>query len=417
MSVKDKNINIKSSCLIGRLQGKLLLDDSYVSTLLLAPTGFGKGVTSIIPNLLYIKDSVIIYDVRSENFELTHEYREKNLGQKIYRLNFDDNEKYKNTNHYNPLDLVFEEYKKNCSDELNNILEILVPNEYGFYSMEAKNLIKAVIYFITSSETEEKNLANVFDIICSEDLYYYLNKAKNNYDNNSFEYNIINSFLEKEANHKNIIKEIAISALELWKEPLIREITSYSDFNVDDFRKEASTLYVESKPKVSSKNDILSQIIFNQFSNVLTKRNIECDSEYGIVLILDEFLRLGNVSFLNNIVPYARIYKLKIILVCDNISMIEAKCDKELTNRIINNCGIKIIFRTNDFDTAKYLSKILGYRKDEKDNYEPIFKPENIMSLPANKGIYQNDHSDVANIYERIFYYNDKEFIGKAKTE
>ncbi|MDR2526847.1 MAG: type IV secretory system conjugative DNA transfer family protein, partial [Rickettsiales bacterium] len=64
---------------MGRFKGKLLVvtKENCQHVLLFAPTGSGKGVGFALPNLLFWDDSVIVHDVKLENFEITGGYREK----------------------------------------------------------------------------------------------------------------------------------------------------------------------------------------------------------------------------------------------------------------------------------------------------------------------------------------------------
>ena len=47
-----------------------LVAGGYQHSLLFAPTGSGKGVGFVIPNLLFWKDSVFVHDIKLENYEL-----------------------------------------------------------------------------------------------------------------------------------------------------------------------------------------------------------------------------------------------------------------------------------------------------------------------------------------------------------
>ena len=61
----------KQGLLLGVYKGKYLCEYSFQHVLLFAPTGSGKGVGFVIPNLLFWTDSVIVHDVKGENYELT----------------------------------------------------------------------------------------------------------------------------------------------------------------------------------------------------------------------------------------------------------------------------------------------------------------------------------------------------------
>ena len=69
--------------LIGVDAGGYFVADGFQHALLFAPTGSGKGVGFVIPNLLFWSDSVVVHDIKLENHDLTSGWREKQ-GQKVF---------------------------------------------------------------------------------------------------------------------------------------------------------------------------------------------------------------------------------------------------------------------------------------------------------------------------------------------
>ena len=59
-------------------------DDSHLMTI--APTGAGKGRDVIIPNLLSYDGSVVVFDPKGENYDVTHRYRRDVLGHQVVLL-------------------------------------------------------------------------------------------------------------------------------------------------------------------------------------------------------------------------------------------------------------------------------------------------------------------------------------------
>ncbi len=46
----------------------------------IAPPGAGKGQSQIIPNLLTYDGPAIVLDIKRENYDLTHKWRQENVG-------------------------------------------------------------------------------------------------------------------------------------------------------------------------------------------------------------------------------------------------------------------------------------------------------------------------------------------------
>ena len=82
--IKKMGLRSKQGLLLGKHKSKFLIADGYQHCLLFAPTGSGKGVGFVIPNLLFWKDSVIVHDIKLENYELTSGWRKKTFKTKSF---------------------------------------------------------------------------------------------------------------------------------------------------------------------------------------------------------------------------------------------------------------------------------------------------------------------------------------------
>ena len=65
----------KRGLLLGKKGGKYLINDEPLHTLVAAPTRSGKGVGIVIPNLLAWNGSVVVLDIKKENYQLTAGWR------------------------------------------------------------------------------------------------------------------------------------------------------------------------------------------------------------------------------------------------------------------------------------------------------------------------------------------------------
>ncbi|WP_338422189.1 type IV secretory system conjugative DNA transfer family protein [Novosphingobium decolorationis] len=90
-----------------------------------APTRAGKGVGVVIPNLLSWPDSVVVLDVKQENWDLTSGYRARQLRQKTLLFNPLDEEG--RTCRYNPLGHINRRDPVEIINELQKIGAMLFP--------------------------------------------------------------------------------------------------------------------------------------------------------------------------------------------------------------------------------------------------------------------------------------------------
>ena len=77
-----------------------IVSKTFPHALIVAPTGRGKGVGFVIPNLLTYKGSAVVLDVKGENFRETSRFRAK-MGDKVFR--FAPTDWDRPTHRYNPL--------------------------------------------------------------------------------------------------------------------------------------------------------------------------------------------------------------------------------------------------------------------------------------------------------------------------
>jgi hypothetical protein len=172
-------------------RGELLRADSEAHVLTCASTGAGKGVSLVIPNLLaYAGGSVMVTDLKGENFAVTARYRARYLGQTIVafdpfdalgRLGINDLEDYLGVGShqpgqerlrgtpeghawdavlkpqracYNPMDWLDPD-SDTCVDDAALLASILVPqalhaNSEPFWTEQAEALLTAFILWVAT---------------------------------------------------------------------------------------------------------------------------------------------------------------------------------------------------------------------------------------------------------------------------
>src|SRR5258708_22048218 len=90
--------------IIGQVRGGLLRLDQEGHLLTLAPTGSGKGIAAVLPNLLDYPGSVLCTDIKGECYAVSGRFRREALGHTVAAL--DPFGVAGGTAAYNPLDLV-----------------------------------------------------------------------------------------------------------------------------------------------------------------------------------------------------------------------------------------------------------------------------------------------------------------------
>ena len=159
-----------SGMTMGMYKGKLLVVDktNCQHALLFAPTGSGKGVGFVLPNLLFWDDSVIVHDVKLENFEITSGYRSAKMHQKCYLWNPADQDGY--THCYNPMDFIARDYGKQV-DDVMKITKFLLPKE-EFWTNEGRALATGIMLALLACDDRPISMGEVLRTLRSDDVSY-----------------------------------------------------------------------------------------------------------------------------------------------------------------------------------------------------------------------------------------------------
>ena len=84
--IRKKGYMGHEGVIIGKRGSQYLTQRGQAPILLAAPTRQGKGAGVCIPNLLNYPESVVVLDIKMENFQITSLFRQKH-GQKVFLFN------------------------------------------------------------------------------------------------------------------------------------------------------------------------------------------------------------------------------------------------------------------------------------------------------------------------------------------
>ncbi|RZA27600.1 MAG: type IV secretory system conjugative DNA transfer family protein, partial [Proteobacteria bacterium] len=139
---------------VGKFNGKLVRLSGQQFVILAAPTRSGKGVGVVIPNLLDYQESMVVLDIKQENFDLTSGWR-ASQGQEIYLFNpFAEDRR---THRWNPLSYVAQDPAFRISD-LQSIAAMLYPDgsdDQKFWVSQARNAFTAFALFLFENFDEQ----------------------------------------------------------------------------------------------------------------------------------------------------------------------------------------------------------------------------------------------------------------------
>lgn len=354
---------------LGQSDGKYLRHDGPEHVIVVAPTRSGKGVGLVVPTLLSWRESVIIHDIKGENWALTAGWRSRIS----HCLLFNPTEPL--CARFNPL----LEVRKGPNEirDAQNIADILIDpdgaseNE-SHWRKTAHSLLIAMIVHVLYAE-QDKTLARVAELMC-EPGHSFVNTLKRMMRTNHLgtpEAPMVHpvvsqtaqEVLNKADNERSSVVSTAVSFLSVYRDPLVAQTTAASDWRIEDliYAKRPVSLYLVIPPSDISRTRRLVRLILSQIGRRLTEAVVDDGTEarrHDLLLLLDEFPQLGKLEFFQNTMAYMAHYGLKAFLITQSLNQIEEAYGKD--SSILDNCHVRVVFSTNDDKTAKRVSDALG---------------------------------------------------------
>lgn len=337
--------------------------DKFPHLMMVAPTGSGKGVGFVIPNLLHFKGSAIVLDIKGENFKATSIHREQVLKQKI--LYFSPYDIKHGTHRYNPLQKIAN--IKNIDrrySELNMLsyLFLSTSSESARSFLEAGRplFIACCLYAIEKGEPTIEKAIKYMGGGADKVTSYLEYAADTNDPRVSRLFQEMSGVPDKTLG--SYISVMMGAGLSAWNDPFICKATSASDFNFDTLRKNAQTLYIVMTPSELKTMSPLVRLLFADAIASLQKNEPKPDEKNDVMFLLDEFDQLGRMDIILDAIKTIRSYRGRFFIITQSISGLDDPKLYGQANRLAlqAGAGLQIYMTPSDANTAEVLSKALG---------------------------------------------------------
>jgi type IV secretion system protein VirD4 len=332
-----------------------------------APTRSGKGVGVVIPNLLTWPDSVVVLDVKRENWEASAGFRAAH-GQDV--LLFDPLDAQGRTARFNPLGHIDRTDPVAVLDELQKLAVMLFPpphNADPFWAEAARTGLIGVGAYVAETPDVLFSLGAIYRELTHGEPRSRLPEAvkARAAAGKPLSYgcvSAISDFCSASENTFASIKQTITSRMGLWLNPRVCAATEVSDFDLRELRNRRISLYLGVSPDNLSRVAPLYNLLLQQLVDLNTRERPGAGRhEVQVLMVMDEFARLGHAAVIAHGFSYVAGYGLRLLPVLQSPAQLRAEYGPDLAEEIVANCGIEIAFAPKELKIAQDLSARLGF--------------------------------------------------------
>lgn len=428
-----------------------------------APTRSGKGVGLILPTLLSWKESVLILDIKGENWALTSGWRKEHANNHVLRFEPTCNDG--TATRFNP----FAEIRIGTDYEISdttNILNIVAAPENPNAKPDAHfdPIAKVVLAGFTLHFAHEyKKIGKEFSLpelvkVISERPTTEIFEEMKELNNSAFCFQVAVENLERLENSPKEAGSIVSTArkfIAIYRDPIIAKNIHTSDFKIRDLMntEKPVSLYLVIPPKDIRRLAPLTKVVIEMIINKLAD-GMEFDEgrskknyKHKLLLMLDEFPAIGKLKNLETALGYLAGYGIKAYFICQDVTQIQKVYTRE--ESITSGCHVQIAYPPNKIETAEYISKKLGKTTVVKKKIttsgkrnslfnnrmslsideisRPLLNPDEVARL---NGAVKDDKGNILEagkilifqtgkppiLGKQILYFNDKYFSARSKV-
>ena len=432
-----KAFQSEDGLLIGRDigTGKLMRYDGPAHLLTLAPTRAGKGVGTVIPNLLTVPRSVLVIDPKGENAKIAGEAR-KRFGAVHILDPFGVTGLPASA--YNPLGRLDAE-SLDLGEDAASLAEALVMDPPGqqsdaHWNEEAKALLSGLIMFAVAHEDQDrKTLATVREYLTlpPEKFRALLELMQDSAAAGGLIARAANRFLGKSDREAASVMSSAQRHTHFLDSPRIVAATARSDFQFSALRHDLTSIFLVLPP---NRLDAYSRWLRLLVAQAL--QDIARDAEAAqagaarlkqpALFLLDEFAALGRLEAVERAMGLMAGYGLQLWPILQDMSQLRDLYGAR-ANTFVANAGVLQTFGVNDFETAKWLSQSMGKETIgyQTESHRPgdiatttqhiaardLMTPDEIMQIDPSVQLLRVQGKPVI-IARKLRYFADREFDG-----
>ncbi|MEY8829513.1 type IV secretory system conjugative DNA transfer family protein [Sedimentitalea sp. XS_ASV28] len=328
--------------------------------MIVAPTRAGKGVGFVIPNLLSFAGSVVVLDVKGENFDKTSRLRALN-GDEVFRFSPFD---WANSTHrYNPLARIaaYPSFAQQFT-EVSILADLFLDKDnktLDTFSEAGKSIFVAACLLAIQRGTP--TLGEVNKIVSAGD---YKNAQYSAYAEEAKEEVVRELWTNAASASSRLltsnIQALMTAGLKQWDNPAVRSATEAIDFDFGQFRREPHSLYI-----VVSEDHIatLAPLLRLMFADLIASLRLNepgPDEPWPVMMMIDEFQQMGAMPYLERAIHSLASYGGRVAMIAQSLAALDRIYGSEGRESLENGAGLKLYITPRDQRTVREVSAAVG---------------------------------------------------------
>lgn len=462
--IRKAGLMDSAGIIVGKTGKRFLTFGTMQFVSLFAALRTGKGVGIVVPNLLNFPKSVVVLDIKLENFQITSKYRQAN-GQDVYC--------------YSPFSLTTHQQNAlgylsdNENERITEILSIgyiVYPRVGGetMWNDSARNLFMGLVLYLCETPDLPVTMGEVLRQSSGkgQTLQKYLQAIiwERNYDavpdvdrkgeptiryvpKPPFEgvglkplsdscVDALRRFIASPERTAGSILTTFEAPLTVWVSPIVDAASSTNSFDLRDLRKRKMTVYIGIPANKLAESEILIRLFFTQLVNLNTDVLLAQSTLYKheCLLLLDEFLAAGYMQIFDKAASYMAGYGLRMLTIAQSTGLASRPVNqggygREGAKALFDMHALKILFTPKDINDANEYSAVLGYDTvksrstklfdrlsgTESDQRRALMLPQELMRMSLKKQLIQLDGVKPI-MCDKIRFYRERVFIDRLKS-
>ena len=429
--LKKSRLRAEGGIILGKQSGRYLSTVEPAHFLVCAPTRSGKGVGIIVPNLLDFNGSVIVHDIKFENWKLTSGVRAAH-GHKVFLwspMNPDAT-----THSYNPLDMIRDDAIFRISDVQSFVSYLIpLPKKDPIWDQLARFFLAGLVLYIIDAHRETgspKTIGEIYRLINRHpDLNVWIEEISDLPWLDPECDRLLTSYAGMTDKERSFVRTSCAKVLNLWSNPLVDAATSTSDFDLRDMRRQRMSIYIGVSVDTKDAVAPLVALFMQQAIGALVQKEPDPETEpHKVLFMLDEFASMGRMEMVSNSVTMLASYGGRLMFILQALSTLDEHYGKDGREVILQNCAYQVFFAASDETTTKYVVGRLGKKtvkststtrskagvtKSVKESGRDLMLPQEFQGMDRAKGVVLVESGRPV-LSDKIKFFEDKDFIERV---